>query len=160
MARNLLALKIGISALAIPALGLSFLMAAHTYHWNQAEKSPENPAAKQSEPQPQMKEEQIGEMRRYTLPNGYRDVYMFTDPYDPDKHCLGTSREDSIFRCYPNAPGVTGHGGLLNMVRFNNPNIGNMRTFIDPENPALYCIGNEQNTNYMCYEKPQAPKPP
>ncbi len=152
MARNLLAVKIGISAAVIPALGLSFLTAVRLHqsgHQKQAEKSPA----------PQLTEKQLGTLRKYVLPGDYAALYMFTDPYDPSKHCMGTAHETSTYRCYPNAPGITGHGGLLDMVTFKTPDIGDVRSFIDPENPALYCIGNVQTSNYMCYEKPQTATP-
>lgn len=153
MARNLLALKIGISAAAVPALGLCFLAAVHSHNNREHNEQAQKPK------KPQMKFEQLGPLRKYATPSGY-DVYMFTDPYDPDKHCVATESEYSVYRCYPNAPGVTGRGGVLDMVRFKTPHIYDMRAFVDPENPGLYCIGNSEHSDYTCYEKPKAGKNP
>ncbi len=142
-------IKIGASALVIPSLVLAWALATHHSAANGQPKPP-------PPPKPQLTEKSL-DVRKYKTGGSYDDIVVFTNPADPDQHCLGRDGNSAAYLCYPNKKGLkVGQGGILNIVHYKTSARDDVITFDDPENPDLYCLGNDYNS-YSCYPKLKPP---
>lgn len=141
--------KIGASALALPSLVLAWMLATHHSTANSQPKPP-------PPPEPQVTEKSL-HVRVYKTGGSYDNVLFFTDPANPGEHCLGRTGSTPTYACYPNKAGLkVGDGGILNLVHYKTNAGDDVLMFDDPENPDLYCLGNDYG-NYSCYPKPKSP---
>ena len=141
--------KIGTSALVLPSLVLAWMLATHH---SAAHSQPKPPPP----PKPQVIDKSMS-VRIYKTGGSYDNIMVFTDPANPGQHCLGRDGERPTYNCYPNKEGLkAGQGGVLNLVHYKTSASHDVVMFDDPENPDLYCLGNDYG-NYSCYPKLKPP---